>query len=828
MADKNKITFLNGWKINIDKLPEYTDFKKSFTEITDKNLMIALGEDSRIHESQRDLLKELIKQVKHSNNLYVKHTQLVKSGKIKIGRFYPDGNVSLIPLCKKIKHTIFKHLGIIDFDMVRGHPSIAYNLGKQNGVVFENMKKYIEQREEIVKEISEYYSDDVAISEGEVKDLFNLLIYGGGFQTWVKELNEGSPQKDRLPKKVANKPLYSFVEKFIKERDSLMDLIYIHNKELYDLIFVSRPELTKSQELHKNKRSLTSYYLQAIENHILYIAFKFLQKKGIIKKNNVFLEYDGLCVPYTEFNHEQAISDLNNEIINKTGMAVCFAIKGHAYALDDLINDVKQVDNSIRVVDNDKEASDILYEELKEDLVYCENNYYYRHENIWISDEKSIRSLIRSYVMNSNIYKRGDGDDKNVLEYSSNYSSASQITHCILDLAVCNTNNNWLRNGQLSSLGKILFDNGYYDFRNEKFYSNESDEFDKSIIFMGKIHHSFAHFSDDDMAYMHEIKNKMFYQTLGEDVGNYFIENLARGLAGDLMKKIFFGLGGTNTGKSKLTTAIKLSFGDYFGSFNGENLTYRNTSQDEAAQMRWCMLLKYKRVIISNELRTTSEISGNMVKKLSSGGDTLIGRGHCESECEFIPHFLPIVFANDISKITPFDDATRLRTNFISYDKQFVDEPTNEFELKKDDNIDNEIRTLRFQRCFIGMLILEHLEFKERGELEQPSKVAKAKEDWTGETNDIIKCFTNRFNVNNDPNSYIENSAIEYWIKENNLGISLCKLSKELKKYAKIKKLNNVDQKVKKINSVSKRVWFGISNTFTTIEDDDTDEEIDP
>ena len=42
----------------------------------------------------------------------------------------------------------------------------------------------------------------------------------------------------------------------------------------------------------------------------------------------------------------------------------------------------------------------------------------------------------------------------------------------------------------------------------------------------------------------------------------------------------------------------------------------------------------------------------------------------------------------------------------MSYKHQFVDwEPTNEDEISKDYNIETEIKTLRFQRAFIGLLI---------------------------------------------------------------------------------------------------------------------------
>ena len=101
--------------------------------------------------------------------------------------------------------------------------------------------------------------------------------------------------------------------------------------------------------------------------------------------------------------------------------------------------------------------------------------------------------------------------------------------------------------------------------------------------------------------------------------------------------------------------------------------------------MRWSLLLRYKRIIISNEMKTNTTINGNMLKKVSSGGDGLTGRLHCGNEISFTPHFLVIAMANDIPKIVPYDSAVDNRVRVISYKKQFVDEVEDkENELLKD------------------------------------------------------------------------------------------------------------------------------------------------
>ena len=69
-------------------------------------------------------------------------------------------------------------------------------------------------------------------------------------------------------------------------------------------------------------------------------------------------------------------------------------------------------------------------------------------------------------------------------------------------------NNNWLKEKQNSALGKILFNNGYYDFHKELFYSKDEYGFNPDIVFMGKIHFDFEDF---DTEYMNDIKHNKIY-----------------------------------------------------------------------------------------------------------------------------------------------------------------------------------------------------------------------------------------------------------------------------------------------------------------------------
>ena len=58
-----------------------------------------------------------------------------------------------------------------------------------------------------------------------------------------------------------------------------------------------------------------------------------------------------------------------------------------------------------------------------------------------------------------------------------------------------------------------------------------------------------------------------------------------------------------------------------------------------------------------------------MLKKIPSGIDELVGRNHCKQEETFIVQFIPFIFANDMARIEPYDDAIDNRGKFFTYEK---------------------------------------------------------------------------------------------------------------------------------------------------------------
>lgn len=328
---------------------------------------------------------------------------------------------------------------------------------------------------------------------------------------------------------------------------------------------------------------------------------------------------------------------------------------------------------------------------------------------------------------------------------------------------------NWLSDNANSSLGKLLFNNGYYDGTQGEcgvFHK----EFTPDIVFMNKIYIDLPEEIDED--YKQDILNRFFYNPLGKDVSDYYIQNMARSIMGHVMKRLFLCLGEGNTGKSTLTKAFIHAFGEYVGTFNAECFNHKETSQDEAQILRWALLLRFKRIIFSNELSTKGKLNGNMMKKVSSGGDGMVGRTHCKEETTFTPHFIANIFANDINEISPYDKPLQDRLRVIPYTKVYVDENPNEDQLLKDPNIENEMTTLKFKQTFIRIITESFINYRLNGDIKEPQAVLLALNEWVSQEADIIKTFEETFTITDNTTDYIKSSDIKEWIKEHQLDIS--------------------------------------------------------
>lgn len=455
----------------------------------------------------------------------------------------------------------------------------------------------------------------------------------------------------------------------------------------------------------------------------------------------------------------------------------------------------------LEYVDSDYDCQVKLFElEGSDKFKYCKKTLY-------IFDEKNgmfttdIEMLY--YYMNKNsaylnivtgIFKNGNVQSKN---YSKSTILRSQVIPFIKTAAL---DNDWLQNSQSSSLQHLLFKNGIYNMKTKTF----SKSFDPNIVFHARIQWDFPERNKKEIKKAREISFDAIFEN-----PEPMIAALARALAGDYkLKKFYFCPGRTNAGKSKLAKMLEFAFGDYIGSFNAESLACvsGNDTRDEAAKMRWALQLQHCRILLSNEVNMNKKLDGNAIKKNSSGGDKLVGRGHHQVETAFRPHYTIFCMLNDIPKIEPMDEAVVGRLEYIEFPYAFVASKNlniKPYNKLRDDEIDGKIESEKFVRGFIHIILDGYEKYKD----EMPEFDADVKDKWLSdnkqniETIDLIKT---RFVITGDLEDTITVAEMKNF-KNNNRTLATMSLNR-------FTEILQDDLHLIKSTKKNDRVWKGIKN----------------
>ena len=382
VVNKLARSMINFITIIPNQINSYDEFNKhKFIAPTCGDLVRFYIEHSKAERDQIQLFK------KYAANIHFKpshggdYTEIVykqsSKSKLILGRFYNNPHTSLVPLCKIFKHTIFKFLNYTDLDMVSGHASIMVSVAEKNNIPCLHVKRYITNKDEVLIELIAYYPE---IDKTDIKFLFNIILYGGNYNTWTAKLAEGDDGSNYdvknpvNPKKIAqNKPIHPFIIEFESECKNFKKRVIEANQSLFQTM-IDNYEIKMSQWDYEN--AFLSCFFQFIENHTIWLSYLFLVEHKYIKANRVVLEYDGLCVPkpcegYKEID-EFAISALNEFLISMTGLEyIKLSIK--PYVPDQTILDVYY-----------QLMSDKSYETVKEIFEYNYNgkNEHFKVKNI--------------------------------------------------------------------------------------------------------------------------------------------------------------------------------------------------------------------------------------------------------------------------------------------------------------------------------------------------------------------------------------------------------------------------------------------------------------
>ena len=552
------------------------------------------------------------------------------------GRIFVSDKIGLQRIWSKFRGVLCDEI-YIDLDMINAHPTLLLYLCKQNNIESYNLNTYILNRDE---KLNELMTDD-EINRNQAKT------------TFIKSINWNKYTTKIGKKKIKNKFFIEFDKEIKKIQQSLLN-IYADIKK----------DLTRRGKTDNLEGCLLNELLCKLENEILQKAIKEVENNNIQVSVPMF---DGFMIENKkDINIEEIINKLN-QVSKEYGIK--WSNKDHDISISDDLDLLSNDNNYISYVGKDivQIAKYLINNNLSDKIYKCYGQFFYNNNNVWINTEKQIKLLLKKKLSDFDLWIQ-----------ETEQTRPTKISKCkkgiddLIDFILAHTpeNNNFNTELWEKTQFKLFFNNGYYDFIDNKF--NKCNDFSTKIIIENNLNMK----SNPDTR--KQIYNKILYPLFGiddleKDKENkqyleYFLYNLSRATAGHIEDKRWILLKGQrNSGKGVIGDLLKNCFGKYIKTTNSGNFILKKfNNSDEAKSNSWILDYEFSRIAITNEIKIDNDnnikVDGNTIKKFCSGGDYMEARKNFQDEIEFRIQATLMICCNDIPEICP-SDATEFRTN---------------------------------------------------------------------------------------------------------------------------------------------------------------------
>ena len=776
-------------------------------EKVNENSLLRLLACDELNENQKSKLLKYKNKINSGlvsvNYFYSKKIPIEK------GRLFAEEGLSYQSFERKIRHTLAKDI-YYDIDMVNAAPTLLKQYCNKNNIKCPMLANYVNKKDVWFEEIMQKY----CIDRLKAKKLIIKLMFGGKYKLFNDDSNDYYEPEEKIKK----------VVDFQNEMICISDKIYNIETKLVEQI----KKCKNTVPAYKIKRSVMSLKTNIIENDCVQEAKNFFQERQFKVD---CLCFDGFMIE-KKYVDKKLLEECSKQVFNKIGYNVKFENK----PMDEFLS----LPQETAFVKKDIHVQEKLFRLVNPNYFkFCQGTLYIFSETsgkFEICDQNNPIQLNHYLIKFKKYFNKENKRCTDITEFKNYGEEKDLLSKPIYHVINASKDDNWLFNTSQTSLGYLLFKDGIYDMRTNIF----KNEFDPNIVFHHGIPHTFPQRNEEDIKYAYNTSfNEICWDNYDNkwdngwdwtkmDKTNYpssmpFRVALARALAGNIeAKKFYLCPGKTNAGKSKLVDMFMSCFGGFVQTFNAENLAYKNETPDEGQKNRWMYLIRFGRIIFSNEVNMRAVLNGNDIKKVSAGGDKLIGRTHCKEEVQFVPHFTAFCMMNDIPPIEPMDEAVIKRLVYYEFKRQFImrddtvindnsnnlkndvnDKLSNKCNLKKrgivrindknnsnnikvtanncnknpvilekyqiwaDSKLEEKIREDRFINGFIHLVLDSYQYFLKYG---QPRFNEEAKSSWTSDNNkeeQIIELIKDEYEITNDNNDQIKVSDFNLFKKNN-------------------------------------------------------------
>lgn len=730
------------------------------------NLKLLLTHDGIDRDTKRRL-KQYKKMSMDGNKILVKYNYPKKKyANDQIGRIYADKGLSLQMFERNIRACLGSKY-YIDCDLTNCHTNIIKKIAEDHGLKYKALEYYAKNTQAVREEIARNYDCDI----NQAKQILLVVMYGGKINVNKNPILKSLKSEIvKIANFIYNNEKYSNIKRISeKGSDELNDF---HNNLSQ---IVRKTDLI--DEYDKNKASVMALVIQSEELKCNLALDKSLTAQGrqvdvLIHDGCLVKKLDPLEMELPEIVLKQAEAD----IYSNTGYEMKLVCK-QMYSNFILNNNIPTVDFM-----NDDHAAGHLYRLIENKIIKSRESYWVFDDmtGTWTDDHDVLKKLIH---INSKHLIFNVCDNKNNFNLQDYGGMVYNIERMIKQLSnFCPKDKDFIENNIDSSLGKLHFSNGIYDFDTDTF----NPDFDPKIISLYSINKPWLADRDEfAISQVHKVLFEDPFADTDQEIVSELKKHLATSIAGKYRSRQFRIAVGKygSSGKGTLCEALKKTFGDYVKGFNGANLFDKsNINTDDEKKSAWKLDLAYKRMAYSNEISMSGNLDGNLMKSVSSGGDEFDARKNFKDPITSRFRCQLWMMLNDVPKIKPYDAALDRRLTCFEYKTVFVSDPDPDdiYQKKENSELKNMFNDTKYQYALFNILCDSYQMYKREGYLTSP-QLDQPKSEWLRIHNALLFLLNEKYDLTMSENDFVPYKELEdYVIKESHYPITEKKLPREL------------------------------------------------
>lgn len=709
--------------------------------------------EDKYYENEKTHLLKYIESFDKKNKLFrVDYTR-----KKKIGRVNPKASIGAVALPRATRNTLMRH-NYCDFDIENAHPIILREIISQKYNIkteFPCLDDYCNRRDELLREIMDAYKIDRKIA----KNAFISMMYNGTPESWRKKNSLYFDLYDRKRCLVEE-----LLDNFRTEIDKVITLFINANKEIYKRECDNYRKNKKNVGKKNERGSFLSTVMQEYELQLTSAVMKWCVENGLATFRDMpnclvaSYAYDGFMLLKENVEKyggiKKLLDDLSQITFDLTGYDnivwtnkdmndefndfeyshldwAAFALQGGDSEDDEELDE----DDFVVRDATDETVAIVAFEKLKHDFVYSRGQYFFKKDNIWVSDQDIFKSALRLAVMSLPIKKAvvtydKKGNERVRLEkYCSSMTATNNVTASVRDRIAILSDDTFYEKLHSTVKGKLVFKDGVYDFRSKTFHKWGCEYLLKNPIYsVACVPRNFP--QEDSVTAEFKVKCvETVYGIYTQKQTTDLLHFKARAAAGHIEDKVFCQqTTNRDSGKSVQCHLTMAALGpSYVGSVDYSNFMVQNFTGDDSAKSNgWLMPFQFKRFMLINESKgdvtnSNFKIDGGKIKSICSGGDSIEARAMRCNPVNIHIQCSQMIFNNDNLPVTTpdvFEKCLQITGQCQYKSQEYIDSKLNDaqdnpdlMELCKrqyrlaDPDIIEKVKTQEWSDAFIRILI---------------------------------------------------------------------------------------------------------------------------